>query len=301
MSDSFMPPERIGFVGLGNMGAPMARRLAGAGYAIVAADASPAALEGFASRVRCERAASPRLMGRTCRLVITMLPDGRTVRSVLLGGSGVAEALAPGSVVIDMSSSEPVGTRELAAELASRRIALIDAPVSGGVKRAGDGSLAIMAGGDAAAITRCQPVLAAMGRVFPTGASGSGHAMKALNNYLSALALAGTGEAMIAGEKFGLDPRVMLEVLNHSTGRNTATEQKYPAFVLPRSFDSGFALALMAKDLRIALGLTTAVGSSAPLLECCSDLYEQAQRCLGSRADNTEIVRFLEGARGDPG
>ncbi len=299
MSDPFLPPERIGFVGLGNMGAPMATRLAGAGFRIVGADASPAALERFAGRTRCERAASVAELGRACRIVITMLPDGRTVRGVLLGPQGIVPGLAPGSVVIDMSSSEPVGTRALARELAARGIALIDAPVSGGVKRAVDGTLAIMAGGDAAAIARCRPVLEAMGRVFQTGDSGSGHAMKALNNYLSALALAGTGEAMIAGQKFGLDPRTMLEVLNHSTGRNTATEQKYPAFVLPRSFDSGFALALMAKDLRIALGLTTAVGTAAPLLECCSGLYDEAQRSLGARADNTDIVRYLEGTRGE--
>jgi 3-hydroxyisobutyrate dehydrogenase len=118
--------------------------------------------------------------------------------------------------------------------------------------------------------------------------------MKALNNYLSAAALATTAEAMLAGERFGIDPAVMLQILNHSTGRNTATEQKYPAFVLPRSFNSGFALGLMAKDLRIALDLAQAVGTPASLLSECTDLWTCAQQRLGFSADNTEIVKYLE-------
>ena len=254
MEDEFLPPQRLGFVGLGNMGAPMARHLAAAGFQVVAADSNPAALERFCAAVPCERAASLADLGRACRLVITMLPDGAAVRQVLLGDAGVAAGLAPGSVVLDMSSAEPVATRALAAKLADAAVSLVDAPVSGGVKRAVEGTLAIMAGGEPAAIARCATVFAALGTVFRTGASGSGHAVKALNNYLSAVALAATAEAMMAGGKFGIDPALMLEILNHSTGRNTATEQKYPAYVLPRSFNSGFALGLMAKDLRIALG-----------------------------------------------
>lgn len=295
MQDEFVPPERIGFIGLGNMGAPMAGHVAAAGFQVVAADSNPATLERFCSAVACERAGSLGELGRSCRVVITMLPDGAAVRQVLLGGDGVAAGLAPGSVVLDMSSAEPVGTRALAVKLADASISLVDAPVSGGVKRALAGTLAIMAGGEPAAITRCGKILAALGRVFTCGGSGCGHAVKALNNYLSAVALAATAEAMMAGEKFGIDPVVMLEILNHSTGRNTATEQKYPAFVLSGSFDSGFALGLMAKDLRIALDLAEAVGTPASLLGECSGLWDAAQRRLGFSADNTEIVRYLEG------
>jgi 3-hydroxyisobutyrate dehydrogenase len=227
-----------------------------------------------------------------------MLPDGAAVRQVLLGEAGVAAGLAAGSVVLDMSSAEPVATRALAAKLAEAAVSLVDAPVSGGVKRAVEGKLAIMAGGEPAAIARCATVFAALGTVFRTGASGSGHAVKALNNYLSAVALAATAEAMMAGGKFGIDPALMLEILNHSTGRNTATEQKYPAYVLPRSFNSGFALGLMAKDLRIALGLAEAVGTPDSLLSECAALWQRAQRQLGFNADNTEIVRYLEASRG---
>jgi 3-hydroxyisobutyrate dehydrogenase len=298
MQDEFVPPERLGFVGLGNMGAPMARHLAGAGFQVVAADSNPAALERFCSAVQCERAGGLADLGRSCRLVITMLPDGRAVQQVLLGDDGVAAGLAPGSVVLDMTSAEPVGTRVLGLKLADSSISLVDAPVSGGVKRAVEGTLAIMAGGEPAAIERCRSVLAVLGQVFCTGPSGSGHAVKALNNYLSAVALAATAEAMMAGECFGIDPSVMLEILNHSTGRNSATEQKYPAFVLSRSFNSGFALGLMAKDLRIALSLAEAVGTPAALLNECAELWNCAERRLGFNADNTEIVRYLETLQG---
>jgi 3-hydroxyisobutyrate dehydrogenase len=296
MQDEFLPPERVGFIGLGNMGAPMAAHLAAAGFHVVAADASPVALERFCGTVRCEQAQSLAQLGRSCRVVITMLPDGAAVREVLLGADGVAANLATGAVVLDMSSAEPVGTRTLALALAQATISLVDAPVSGGVKRAIAGTLAIMAGGDAAAIGRCRRILAALGEVFATGSPGSGHAVKALNNYLSAVALAATAEAMLAGERFGIDPAVMLEVLNHSTGRNTATEQKYPAFVLTKSFNSGFALGLMAKDLRIAQGLAAALGTPATLLDECASLWAAAQRQLGFGADNTEIVKYLAAA-----
>jgi 3-hydroxyisobutyrate dehydrogenase len=294
MQEEYKPPARIGFVGLGNMGAPMARHLAAAGYMVVAADSNLQALEGFCTSVQCERAASLVELGRSCGLVITMLPDGKAVRQVLLGPSGVAAAMAPGGVILDMTSAEPVGTRELGAKLEESSISLVDAPVSGGVKRAMDGTLAIMAGGDPAAIARCAPVFAALGKVFYAGTSGAGHAVKALNNYLSAVALAATAEAMLAGEKFGIDPKVMLDILNHSTGRNTATDQKYPAFVLPRTFNSGFALGLMAKDLRIAQDLSAAVGAPASILRECVELWNRAERRFGFGADNTDIVRYLE-------
>ena len=294
MRDEFLPPERIGFVGLGNMGAPMARHLASAGYRLAVADANPVALDRFRGQVQCEIPESFRELARACRLVITMLPDGKAVQQVLLGNEGVAASLAAGSVVIDMTSASPVGTRELGIELAASGITLIDAPVSGGVRKAVEGKLAIMAGGEAAAIARCGRVLEAFGTVFLTGGSGSGHALKALNNYLSAAALATTAEAIMAGERFGIDPSTMIDVLNSSTGRNTATEQKYPAFVLTRTFKSGFALGLMAKDLRIALDLAKAVGTPAGLLKDCSDLWERAERQLGFNADNTEVVKYLE-------
>jgi 3-hydroxyisobutyrate dehydrogenase len=286
--------ERIGFIGLGNMGVPMARRLVNAGYELVVSDALPDAVERFAAGSKCERASSPKSLGERCPVIITMLPNGQIVREVLLGADGVALHLAPGSVVIDMSSSSPLGTRELAADMAKRGIPLIDAPVSGGVKKAADGTLAIMVGGEAEPVARVKPILEVMGKVFTTGKSGSGHAMKALNNFLSAANLAVAAEAVIAGQRFGLDPANMISILNASTGRNTGTDSKFPNNVLPRTFDSGFALGLMAKDLRLALEVAHASGAPAGLLETTAEMWAAAERQLGGKADNTEVVRYLE-------
>jgi 3-hydroxyisobutyrate dehydrogenase len=294
MANEFAPPETIGFVGLGNMGVPMARRLAGAGYRLIVADAVPAAVEKFRAGTKADVAASLKDLGAACRLVITMLPDGKIVRSVLMGEGGIAAGLTPGAIVIDMTSASPVGTRELGVELAARGISLLDAPVSGGVGRAAEGKLSIMAGGDPEVLARCKPILETMGQVFLTGAAGSGHAMKALNNYLSAANLAIAAEAVLAGERFGLDPDLMIRIFNASTGRNTATDHKYPKFVLPRTFDSGFSLGLMAKDLRLALELANDSGSPTDLLKMTVDMWAKAEQQLGFRADNTEIVKYLE-------
>ena len=286
--------DRIGFIGLGNMGAPMARRLVDAGYELVVTDAVPEAVERFAAGSKCERAASPQSIGECCRVVFTMLPNGQIVREVLLGANGLAPRLAPGSVAIDMSSSSPLGTRELSADLATIGIALVDAPVSGGVKKAADGMLAIMVGGEAEPVTRARPILEAMGKVFATGPSGSGHAMKALNNFLSAANLAIAAEAVIAGQRFGLDPATMISILNASTGRNTGTDSKFPNNVLPRTFNSGFALGLMAKDLRLALEVARSSGAPAGLLEKTAQMWAAAEQQLGGKADNTEVVKYLE-------
>jgi 3-hydroxyisobutyrate dehydrogenase len=288
---------RIGLVGLGNMGAPMAENLLKAGFALALADADPGRLAGFGGRAALP--ASLAELGRASELVVTMLPDGKIVRKVLCGTSGsndgVLAGLAAGSLVIDMSSSAPVGTRELGAELAARGVALVDAPVSGGVKRAVDGTLAIMVGGAAADIERCRPLLAAMGRdIFPTGPLGSGHAMKALNNYVSAAGLAAAAEAVLVGRRFGLDPAVMTDILNASTGRNNATENKLKQFILSRRYSAGFSLGLMAKDLRTALETAEATATPAPLAAACIALWNAAEARLGGAADHTEIARYLE-------
>jgi 3-hydroxyisobutyrate dehydrogenase len=293
MSEAFNPPERVGFVGLGQMGAPMARNLAKAGFRLALLDARAGVAAGLG--LDAELPADAAGVGAACRVLITMLPDGAIVREIILGGHGIASTLPPGSVVIDMSSSSPVGTQSLGAELAKRDIALIDAPVSGGVKRAVDGSLAIMAGGDAAVIERCRPILAAMGKqIFETGPLGSGHAMKALNNYVSAAGLAAAAEAVLAGSRFGLDPQTIVGILNASTGRNNSTELKFPQFILPRKFASGFSLGLMVKDLRTALDVAEATGTPAPIAESVVDTWSEAEKLLGGQADHTAVVQYWE-------
>jgi 3-hydroxyisobutyrate dehydrogenase len=289
--------SRIGFVGLGNMGRPMAENLLKAGFGLAVADADPKRLAGLG--VKALLPASLAVLGEMSDIVITMLPDGKIVRKALLGdegsNDGVLDGLTAGSLVVDMSSSAPVGTRALGAELASRGIALVDAPVSGGVKRAIDGTLAIMVGGEAADIERCRPLLAAMGReVFPTGPLGSGHAMKALNNYVSAAGLAAAAEAVLVGQRFGLDPATMVDILNASTGRNNATENKFKQFILPKRYAAGFTLGLMAKDLRTALETAEATDTRTPLAAACIALWNEAEAKLGAAADHTEIARYLE-------
>lgn len=276
------------------MGTPMAGHLHNAGYQLSVADSNEIALQQFTGRFDCEQPETLRELGEACRVVITMLPDGGVVHDVLTQEGGVADGLQAGAVIIDMSSSSPVGTRRLASELAARNISLVDAPVSGGVRRAEQGTLAIMAGGDAEVIERVRPVLEAMGTVYLTGVQGSGHAMKALNNYLSAGTLTLTAEAILAGTRFGLEAKTMIDILNVSTGRSNSTEYKYPEFVLSRAFNSGFAMGLMAKDLRLALDVARASDSPSSLLQQLNEVWSDAEQELGSEVDHTEVVKFLE-------
>jgi 3-hydroxyisobutyrate dehydrogenase len=295
------PPAAIGFVGLGNMGAPMARRLALAGYRLFVADKNEAAVRAFLAGHSGEISAPATFaeLARSVDAVITVLPDGKIVREVLLGNGGVAESLKAGSIVIDMSSSDPIGTRDLGAQLAERGIHLIDAPVSGGVKRAEDGSLSTMVGGDAEMIARVREPLEAMAKqIFLTGALGSGHAMKALNNLVSAAGLWIAAEALLIGKQFGLAPEVMVDVLNASTGRNNSTENKFKQQILSRGFASGFSLGLMAKDLRTANDLAVGTGSFAPFTQECAKLWNDAAGKLGDSADHTAVVQILERAIG---
>jgi len=297
MTETFRIPERIGLVGLGQMGAPMARNLARAGFRLAVFDATAEAVQRLVADVACETPADLKSLGAACRVVITMLPDGATVRRVVLGEGGdcLAAGLAHGSVVIDMSSSSPTGTRELGKELDARGITLVDAPVSGGVRKAIDGTLAIMAGGDPAAIEAVRPVLEAMGKsVFATGPLGAGHAMKALNNFVSAAGFAAAAEAVLAGARFGLAPETIVTILNASTGRNNSTENKFPQFVLPRTFNAGFTVGLMVKDLRIALEVAQATKMPAPLAETTLAEWAAAERELGGAADHTAAVKHWE-------
>jgi 3-hydroxyisobutyrate dehydrogenase len=289
------PSAAIGFIGLGNMGWPVAARLAAAGYRLHVADLNEDAVRRFAAEHGAASPPSLEALGRAADAVITILPDGGTVRGVLLGERGVTAGLSAKTIVIDMSSSNPVGTRELGVELARRRISLIDAPVSGGVRRALDGSLSIMVGGEPEAIARARPLLEAVARqVFLTGPLGTGHAMKALNNMVSAAGLWIAVEALRVGESFGLHPGTMVDILNASTGRNNSTEVKFKQFILSRSFASGFSLGLMAKDLRIAADVATTTGLPSPLMQDCCKLWSQAAQALGGAEDHTAVVKFLE-------
>lgn len=294
MTNNISPPATIGFVGLGNMGYPMATRLANAGYKLIVSDLNAEAVSKFCEATGSKAAETLKELGEASDLVITMLPEGKIVRKVLLDESAVISGLKPGSIVIDMSTCSPVDTRKLGEELSELGFHLIDAPVSGGVVKAIDGSLAIMAGGESAIIERCIPLLENMGKVFKTGGPASGHAMKCMNNYLSAGSLAIASEAVVLGTRFGLDPKTMVDILNASTGKSNSTEHKFPAFILPRTFNSGFFIGLMAKDLRLAVDLADSENTPSELLHHISQLWNNAETELGFKADNTEIFRYLE-------
>jgi len=288
----------IGFVGIGNMGAPMVRCLSKAGFSVRIYDTRSEAASACAAEAPNITVANGLAeVGQGLGTVITMLPDSKIVRLATLGSDtspGFARNMLAGGLIIDMSSSYPIDTQMLAKDLARLDLKLIDAPVSGGVPKAKAGTLAIMAGGDASLIDRAEPALKAMGSIHRTGPLGSGHAMKALNNYVSVAGLIASCEALLVGAKFGLDPSVMTKVLNASTGRNNTTENKLAQYIISRTFGSGFSLALMNKDVGMAASLAKELGIKADELAFCAELLAKAAKALGPGADHTAIMKFLE-------
>ena len=289
----------IAFVGIGAMGAPMAACLTRTFPALTLYDREPGRAARVAADIGCAAAADIDALAGS-RFVITMLPSGQVVRDLYLR-EGLAARLPRGAIGIDMSSSDPVGTRQLGAELASRGIALIDAPVSGGVPRATQGTLTIMIGGDdPAAIEQARPLLRAMGdRLYDTGGLGSGHAMKALNNFVAATGFAACAEALLAGQRFGLDPARMVEILNVSTGRNFHTDQVLREHVVGGRFATGFQLGLLAKDVRIAADLARDLRLDAPLARLVSERFESARDALGYGRDHTEAIKVWDQNRAE--
>jgi 3-hydroxyisobutyrate dehydrogenase len=286
-----VPPAAVTVVGLGNMGVPMGARLVTARFAVTGFDIAEAARRRF-ELAGGRTAADVVAAVAAADVIITLLPNGKVVREAVMS---MRPHLKPASVLVDMSSSDPLGTRSLGEELVAAGFEFVDAPVSGGVKRAVNGTLAIMVGGAVATIERIGAVLAAMGTsIFRTGALGSGHAMKALNNYVSAAGLIAAVEALQIGRKFGLDPALMTDILNVSSGKNNTTELKLKQFIISQSFDAGFPLRLMAKDVRTADELAHALGIATPLADQCAELWDAAARALDKNADHTEIIRFLE-------
>jgi 3-hydroxyisobutyrate dehydrogenase len=282
---------RIGFVGLGNMGVPMAANLARSTHELLVHDVEFTRAQAFVAAHGGKAAASLNDLG-AAEIVITMLPNGHVVRDVYMGPGGLAIALQSGAIAVDMSSSDPAGTRQLGAELATQGITLVDAPVSGAVPRATNATLAIMIGADDAdARERVKPVLALLGnRLFDTGSLGTGHAMKALNNYMAAAGYAAAAEALLAGKRFGLDPTRMLEVINASTGRNFNTEVVLQEHVVNRRYATGFSLGLLAKDVGIAANLMRSVNLDAPVAAQINERYKTALSRLGTARDNSEAI-----------
>jgi 3-hydroxyisobutyrate dehydrogenase len=299
----------VGFVGLGNMGIPMTTRLVAAGYRVRGFDSSATAMANFTAIGSAEAggAAIPSRdlasVAEDADAVIVMLPDSDIVERVILGrlasspagaDAGLLASLPRGATLIDMSSSDPARTKILGELTASSGVTLIDAPVSGGVAGARAGTLAVMVGGPAESFERFKPMLSAIGkRVVHAGDVGAGHAVKALNNLMSAAHLLVTSEALIAGQRFGVDPAVMLEIINGSSGRSTSTENKWPNYILTGKYDAGFALRLMVKDIRLALAIEHAAGVPATASEAVAAAWESALADLPADADHTAIAAWL--------
>lgn len=287
--------RRIGFVGLGMMGAPMAERLARAGHSLFLSDAAAGRAASLASQWGA-RLLDEQTVG-DLEILITMLPNSAVVETVLLGevpGSGWSDRLPRGATVIDMSSSEPSRSRALGETLQQRGVKYLDAPVSGGVKRAVDGSLAILVGGEAEELEKQRTLLETLGtKVLHIGAAGAGHAAKALNNYVSAAGLVATVEALRIAERFGIDPAVMTDVLNASSGRSNTSDNKVKQFMLSGTYASGFALQLMNKDLKIARSLAESLGYPMTLGRLCAEIWEEAAQRSSPTTDHTEMYLLL--------
>jgi 3-hydroxyisobutyrate dehydrogenase-like beta-hydroxyacid dehydrogenase len=288
-----MRPE-VGFVGVGNIGAPICRHLIDDGYPVAVFDADPRALEEFRDSAATV-ASSLTDLARRSEVVVLSLPNSDVVERVILGNEGLVEGLSEGKVLIDTSSSRPSSTRRIAAHLAERGIEMLDAPVSGGVLRAREGSLAVMVGGEEEVYKRHRELLGSLGHhIFYVGGHGAGHVTKCLNNLASATTLAASAEIVLLGVRAGLEPEKLVEVINASSGRSYSTEVKFPRYVLNRAFGDGFAIRLMSKDVKIALD--TAAELRGPMLigSAVGRVWEEAVSQGYGSESHTAIYAFIE-------
>jgi 3-hydroxyisobutyrate dehydrogenase-like beta-hydroxyacid dehydrogenase len=287
----------IGFVGLGQMGGPMSRRLLAAGHRLAVHDVRAKVRDALVVE-GAEAAGSPAEVAARAEVVLVSLPTPQVVREVALGADGLIRGSAIRTYV-DLSTTGQAVAAEVAAALAERGIVTLDAPVSGGVRGAVAGTLAVMAAGPAGELERVRPMLEVFGRVFHVGEQpGLGQLMKLANNFLSATAIVATAEAVVLGVKGGLDPATMLEVINASTGRNTASEDKFPRQILTGKYAAGFTTALLTKDLGLCAAAAEGLGVPMPVAAEVHAQWRRAVAELGPDADITTIVKCVERAAG---
>lgn len=285
---------RIGFVGLGAMGKPMAVNLVRAGHTVSVFDVSAAAVAELAA-LGAQSCSSPMALAMQSDVVITMLPNAKIVEIVLTGKDGVLAAESAVKTIIDMSSVAPESTRAMAKLALQKGIAYIDAPVSGGVAGAQAGSLTIMVGGDSAAVNQIQPILAVLGqKIYHVGEVGAGDAVKLVNNLLLGVNMAAVAEALVLGAKSGLKPEVMVEIIKGSSGRSYALEAKAPSFILKDNFAAGFAIDLQYKDLELAVETAKGAGVPVPLTTMAQQVFEMARAKGLGRQDISAVIKVWE-------
>ena len=285
---------RVGIIGLGNMGGRMAKRLLEQNVEVGVYDLNKDFVQIFVG-LGAEETESPADLASRYQYVITVLPNVYIVKEILTGPEGLMRGLRPESLLIEMTTSIPSVTKELSALLKKESLRMIDAPVSGGVKKAEDGTLSIMVGGEVADFEEAKPLLSCLGQnIFHVGEAGAGHTIKALNNMISATTLAATGEAMALGVKLGLDPSKMLNVINSSTGKSFSSDFKFPNQVLTRKFEVGFTLDLMVKDLKIAMNMAEEEKVPMFISSASFQLWKHAWSQGRGSQDHTAIVKHIE-------
>jgi 3-hydroxyisobutyrate dehydrogenase-like beta-hydroxyacid dehydrogenase len=287
----------IGFIGLGNMGFPMARRLIEAKHPLVVFDTRKELVDKLVA-LGAQAASSPKDVADRVETVMASLPSLQASLEVATGEDGVIEGKRVKRFV-DLSTVGSQMAVRIHDLLAKRNIVQIDSPVSGGVGGAEKGTLAVMVSGPKADFELLKPALEVIGKVFFIGQKpGSGQTMKLANNFLSATAMVATSEAVVMGVKSGLDPKVMIDVINSGSGQNTASRDKFPRAILPRSFDFGFATGLMVKDVRLCLDEMKSLGLKMEVAEAVGKLWEVVIRDMGADSDFTEAIKPIEKAAG---
>ena len=285
---------RVGIIGLGNMGGRMAKRLLEQGVEVGIFDVNKEIMRTYAS-FGAEEAESPADLASKFQYVITVLPNVYIVKEILVGEDGLMKGFSSNSLLIEMTTSIPSETKEINKMMKNAGFRMIDAPVSGGVKKAEEGTLSIMVGGDPSNFAEVEPLLGKIGQnVIHVGDIGAGHTVKALNNMISAATLAVTGEAIALGVKLGLDPTKMLSVINTSTGKSFSSDFKFPNQVLTRNFEVGFTLDLMVKDLKIAMSMAEDEKVPMFISSASYQLWKQAWSEGRGNEDHTTIVKHIE-------
>jgi 3-hydroxyisobutyrate dehydrogenase len=290
---------KIAFLGLGDIGHLMAGHLARDPFDLVVWNRTAAKAEAFAREQTVRVAPTPAQAVRDADVVITCLPSSVEVEVVLHGENGMLDSLRNGAVLVDCTSGDPPTSRSIAAELRGRGVDFIDAPVSGGTVAAKAGTLTVMWGGEASVFDRVRPVIEAFGKkIVHAGPTGSGDALKAVNNALLAVHILSTAEGLAVLVKAGVDPKVALEVINASSGRSNSSENLIPQRVLTRAFPRTFRLALLEKDIAIAAVLAEDLNARTPLISLAAERFHEAREKLGEEADHVEAVKMVEEENG---
>ncbi len=282
---------KVAFFGVGNMGKPMAANIVRGGHEVSVFDTNTTRAEQVAAEIGAHAPGSTSSLA-AADFIVTMLPDGKVVNAVALGAAGIGACARRGAIVIDMSSSQPLLTRETGAALAAKGIALLDAPVSGGVERATKGTLTIMIGGDdEQAIERAMPILRCMGSTFfQVGKLGSGHAAKALNNVVAGSNYAVLAEALIVAERYGIEPQMLVDIVSVSTGQSFISTVVMKKHVVTGTYDTGFKVGLLAKDAAIAAELSSGLECDSPFIRLTDKRWAQARDTLGADEDNSKAI-----------